>query len=470
MSSSNINRRAFLHASSLLAAGLAAGSSLPQSASAASQDQPNIIWLIADDIGWRELGCYGHPTIRTPNIDKLAQNGIRFTSAFVNASSCSPSRCSMFTGKHPHSTGAENLHDSLPADQAIVPELLAPMNYYSGNAGKFHMGDSAAQRFDVLYNDVNQWGKFFDNRPKNKPFFLYMGFHDAHRPFDRGCIDEPYTHDDIVVPPYLPDIPEAREELAGFYDEITRMDSVIGDILARLEKDGELDNTIILFCGDNGMPFPRAKCSVYDSGIETPLIMQWPKKIKPGQVNDNLVSLIDAAPTTLEYAGVSIPSDMQGHSLVTEIDDPSLPGAPYIYAEKNWHDLDDHSRAVRDHRYKYIRNAFPEIPLENSADSSVAPLFQKMRQMRDEGTLSKEAMLLFRGRRAPEELYDLSRDPWEFKNLVNQPAYQTVLKRMRQTLDQWIKETKDIPPSKALPNEFHPETGERIAPPHQNMK
>ncbi|MBN2326666.1 MAG: sulfatase [Candidatus Omnitrophica bacterium] len=466
MKSPVLNRRFFLQTSSIAAA----AGALSLTAPAESQDKPNIIWLIADDVGSKEIGCYGHPTIRTPNIDRLAANGVRFTEAFVTASSCSPSRCSMFTGKFPHSTGAENLHDPLPADQVIVPELLASVGYYTGSVGKFHMGPHAEKKFDVVTGNVGDWKSFLDRRPKAKPFFLNVGFYDAHRTFDRGCVDPPYTHDDIVVPPYLPDIPEAREELAGFYDEITRMDGVIGEIVDALKKEGVLENTLIIFCGDNGMPFPRAKSTVYDSGIQTPLIIHYPRSIKSGQVNRCLASLVDVAPTSLEYAGVNVPEAMQGCSLVQEIADPSLHGAPYIFAEKNWHDLDDHSRAVRDHRYKYIRNAFPEKPLENSADSSVAPLFQKMRQMRDAGTLSKEAMLLFRSRRSPEELYDLENDPWEFHNLVNDPAYQNVLKRMRSALDKWIDDTKDIPPSKSYPDEFHPETGERIRPPHQNQK
>jgi len=198
-------------------------------------------------------------------------------------------------------------------------------------------------------------------------------------------------------------------------------------------------------------------------------VVCWPKKLAGGQVCRELVSLIDPAPTALQAAGLSIPNDIQGQSLLDLLDDPETHAREFIFAEKNWHDLDDHSRAVRDQRYKYIRNAFPEKPLENSADSSVAPTFKKMRQMRDAGTLSPNQMLLFRSRRSPEELYDLENDPHEFRNLLHEPAYQAVLERMRGALDRWIEETEDIPPSKSLPDEFHPETGKRIRPPHQNQ-
>ncbi len=460
------NRRHFLKTSALLTSGLLTGL-VSQSTNAQNNQRPNIIWLIADDVGSKEIGCYGHPTIRTPNIDSIAKNGIRFTQAFVTTSSCSPSRASMFTGKYPHSTGAENLHDPLPSDQAILPELLSPAGYYWGSVGKCHLGSAAEKKFDVILRKVENWKQFMAERPKDCPFFLSVGFYDAHRVFDRGCVDPPYTHDDVIVPPYLPDIPEAREELAGFYDEITRMDGVIGEILNHLEENGIIENTLVVFFGDNGMPFPRAKTTLYDSGIETPLVAQWPGIIEEGEVYDGLVSLVDLAATMLHAADLPIPKDMEGISMINQVQKPEEHERQYIYAEKNWHDLEDHSRAVRDKRFKYIRNSIPEKPLETSADTAVAPLFQKMREMRDAGTLTREQMLLFRARRATEELYDLAYDPMEFHNLAYEPAYQGVLKRMRNALDNWIEETNDIPVSKSLPDEFHPETGERINPPHQ---
>lgn len=431
--------------------------------------KPNIIWMIADDLGGKDLGCYGHPTLRTPNINSLAAEGLRFTHAFVTTSSCSPSRASMFTGKYPHSTGAENLHDPLPADQKIAPELLKAVDYYSGSVGKFHLGTEAAKKLDKVENDLNAWKAFLDDRPKSRPFFLSIGFSDAHRPFDRGCIDQPYEHSEIMVPPYLPDIPEAHEELAGYYDEISRMDRVVGEVLQYLERHDLAKNTVVVFVSDNGMPFPRAKTTLYDSGIQTPLLMRMPGTIQAGMVYPNLVSTIDIAPTMLELAGVFIPPDVQGKSIIKQIQDPVFSRRDVVFAERNWHDLDDHSRAVRRYKVKYIRNSFPEKPLENSADSTVAPLFQKMLKMRDSGTLTKEQMLLFRSRRAKEELYDLEHDPWEFHNLAYHPAYQSALNTLRGDLDKWIEETNDIPPEKALPDEFHPETGERIRPPHQNQ-
>lgn len=459
-----LSRRNFLQSSLALAA---IQNTVAQTST--DNERPNIIWIIADDVGGRDIGCYGHPTIRTPTLDALAKGGMQFTNAFVTISSCSPSRCSVFTGKYPHSTGADNLHDPLPDDQAIVPELLKPAGYHTGSVGKLHLGDAAAKKFDSVKSKVTDWETYLDDRPKQKPFFLQMGFVDAHRPFDRGCIDKPYTHDEVVVPRYLPDIPIVRENLAGFYDEITRMDQEIGKLIAYLNRNNLTENTLIIFWGDNGMPFPRAKTTMYDSGISTPLIMFWPKMIQPHQTYDGLTSTVDIAPATLQAAGVEVPGDMQGISLSDQIMNPAKYERDYIFAEANWHDFDDHVRAVRDKRYKYIRNSFPERPLETSADSLNTPMFEEIRKLRDTNQLTQEQMLLFRSRRAKEELYDLTADPNEFYNLAHDPAYNSVLERMRKRLDQWSIETNDISPEQSLPNEFHPETGKRIKPAHQNQ-
>ena len=334
--------------------------------------------------------------------------------------------------------------------------------YWTANVAKCHLGGPAQAKFDRLYRAITDWETFFDERPKDKPFFLAVGFHDAHRPFDRGCVDPPYALDQITVPPYLPDTPEVREDLAGFYDEITRMDETIGRLLARCEHEGLLQNTFVMFLGDNGPPFPRAKTTLYDSGIATPLVCFWPGRLPAGQRYDGLVSAVDIAPATLEAAGLPVSGDMQGVSLWKQVGDPGQFGRRFIYAEKNWHDLDDHSRAVRDARFKYIRNAFYEKPLRPAADVAGSPSFQKMRELRDAGTLPPEVMLHFRNRRASEELYDLACDAMEFHNVAGEPAYRPVLERMRVALDQWIEETNDISPEDALPDKYDPETGEKL--------
>ncbi len=465
MATKSIDRRGFLTAASLLSVGSVGVR--PVRAAGEPDPPPNIVWLIADDVSPQEFGCYGHPTIRTPHIDRLAREGARFSRAYVTTSSCSPSRASLFTGKYPHSTGAENLHDPLPEDQAVLSELLAQRGYYSGSVGKFHMGSATSKKFDRVLKRVEDWRPFLDERPAGRPFFLSVGFHDAHRPFERGCVDPPHAPADVTVPPYLPDTPEVREDLAAFYDEISRMDEVVGALTQALESEGILENTLIVFLGDNGMPFPRAKTTLYESGIQTPLIVHWPRAFEAGRVDCGLTSLVDLAPTMLDAGGVAVPDAMQGRSLIQRLRNPGRPGRRYVFAEKNWHDMDDHSGAVTDGRYKYIRNAYPDRPLPTATDCINSPTFKTMKAMRDAGTLSDEAMLLFRSRRAVEELYDLEYDAMEFHSLAGDPAYGRVLERLRKALDRWVEETQDVSPSEALPDEFDPETGKRIHPPHQ---
>jgi N-sulfoglucosamine sulfohydrolase len=225
----------------------------------------------------------------TAIIDKLASEGMCFTNAFLTASSCSPSRCSIISGKYPHCNGAAELHVPLPPNEITFPLLLRETNYYTAQAGKWHMGPSAHRAFD-RYTDgngsnngddgENNWVKFLKERPKEKPFFLWLASHDAHRPW--GADTFKITHDPskIIIPPYLADAPETRRDIASYYNEIGRFDYYIGKVREELEKQGVLDNTVIIVIGDNGRPFPRCKTRVYDSGMQTPFVVFWPKGIK----------------------------------------------------------------------------------------------------------------------------------------------------------------------------------------------
>lgn len=428
----------------------------------ASAAPPNIVWVIADDIGPEVLGCYGHPTLETPNLDALARDGVRFTKAFVTTSSCSPSRSSLFTGKFPHATGAENLHDPLPEDAEIVLGFLRAVGYWSANVGKLHLGNNAAKQFDVVNPRVNDWRKVLETRPEGKPFFFALGFVDAHRPFDRGAITPPFPPEKVVVPPYLADTPETREDLAAFYDEIRRLDQITGELVAYLREVGAYDNTLIIFMGDNGNPFPREKTTLYDSGIATPLIFLWSDRLKTPRVHPGLVSLVDIAPTVLEAVGVAVPAGMQGRSLLPLLAENASDASQYIFAEKNWHDFEDHSRAVRDARYKYIRNSHADRPLIPSADVINSPSWHALKAGHEAGTLNAQQEQIFADHRAPEELYDLDADPTEFNNLAADPDHADTLERLRGALDDWIARTHDVTTDRTRKDLFDAETGLRL--------
>jgi len=460
MAEHQVNRRRFL---SSTAAGALATAALGRanSTAAAGKDRPNILWIIADDVGDGDLGCYGHPTIRTENLDRLAAGGIRFTSAFVTTSSCSPSRASLFTGLYPHATGAEDLHTPLPEGMAVLPGILGERGYHTMNVGKLHLGPHGAGQFHQVDpanvdEDSRPWKRLLEGRPGDRPFFFCIGFKDPHRPgvqpYRRGMIPDPTDPAGVIVPPYLADTPGTREDLAGYYDACVRLDRNVGEILSYLDSRGLAENTLVVFVSDNGMPFPRAKTSCYDSGVRVPLIARLPGRIPAGAASGALISTVDLAPTMLALAGVPVPENMQGLDMSEALFDPQASIRQYIHTERNWHDMDDHVRSVRDRRFKYIRNFFPREPMALSIDLFFSPSYKALLSLRDAGRLSPGQMRLFMVPRAAEELYDTQADPYEFCSLAGDPAYKEVLERMRAECGRWISETNDVPPEKRKRN------------------
>jgi len=425
---------------------------------------PNFIVIIADDAAWDDFGAYGNHSVRTPNIDELAKKGLLFTNAFLTTSSCSPSRASILTGRYPHSTGAEELHMPLPMEQNLFPGELQKLGYYTALAGKYHLGDIRPE-FDTIYGGApsgsEYWIEALNNRPKEMPFFFWFAALDPHRNYESGIIANPHSPADVIVPPYLPDNEFTREDLALYYDEISRLDSNVGLIISELIHQGVFENTVVILMSDNGRPFPRDKTRLYDSGIKTPFIVQWPAKIKPG-VCDALISAIDIAPTILSLAGAGIPPVIQGQSFVHLFDNPNTSFRVHVFAEHNWHDFQAHERAVRSANYLYIRNSFPELNASPPADAVRSITFQAMIKMHDEGTLPPHQQDCFIFPRAAEELYDVVADPYQMNNLVLNETYSGVLHEMRSTLDKWIDDYNDVVPMNPTPDRFHRRTGNRL--------
>lgn len=411
--------------------------------------KPNIIWLIADDQGDRDLGCYGHPSIRTENLDRIASQGVRFTNSFVTTSSCSPSRSSTFTGRYPHSIRAEDLHVPIPEGVNLLPSYLKKLGYYSASVGKFHMGGNAEAQFDIVDNKIGNWKAVLENIPQDQPFFLSVGFYDPHRSYSAGTIDDPADLSAIVVPPYLPDTDEVRGDLAMYYDEVTRLDRVTGELDNWLDANGLKENTIVVFFSDNGMPFPRAKTSCYDSGCRTPMIVRWPGRFPQGAVCDELFSLVDLVPSMLGLLGLDIPEDIEGIDQSSLFAKPLSEGArEFVHLETNWHDLDDHVRAVRDKRFKYIRNYFPRQMLSVPLDVLESPSYKSLLTERDAGRLTREQMRLFMVPRASEEFYDTEADPWEFTDIHADEHYRDRFELLAAECDRWTAETDDVDPNR----------------------
>ena len=420
-------------------------------AAASLAAQPNILIFIADDLGEGDLSAYGHPKLQTPNIDRIAREGLRFDNAFLTTSSCSPSRSSILTGRYPHSTGAEDLHMPLPEDQHTVARRLQASGYHTMSVGKWHLGDAERANWDHVVEcpgkeTADQALRMFAARPKDKPFFWWVASIDPHRPFDRDAIPNPHRPEDVVVPPYLPDHALIRRDLALYYGEIKRFDTHVGRILSALEKEGALDDTVVVFVSDNGMPFPRAKTTLYDSGIHTPLLVRYPELFQAGKVRKGLFSVVDLAPTLLEIAGVKSPTS-QGQSRLAMWKDATVPGAEAVYAEANWHDFEKFTRAVRTERFLLIRNYYWERPLWNSVDSINSITWQGFLESLQAGVLNPAQKFLLQEPRPFEELYDLQSDPRSLENIAGEARYQADLNRLRTLLDNWRVATADEMPA-----------------------
>jgi len=434
-------------------------------------DAPNIIFIIADDVSWDDIGAYGNPNIRTPNIDRLAKGGIRFDNVYLTTSSCSPSRISILTGRYPHNTGAAELHTEAPRHLLYFPELLKENGYFTALVGKWHEGPHTARAYDTLLVDKkangeggeDQWLSLLESVSQDQPFFFWLAPYDAHRTWSAESeFDKPYRPEDVRVPPTLVDDEDTRVDLAAYYNEISRLDDHVGQLLEALQHSGQLENTIIVFTADNPRAFPGNKTRLLDRGIKTPFIVHWPAGIKQvGAVASGMVSSIDIAPTLLEVAGISKPKEIQGRSFLSLLSQPDQSFREYIFAEHNWHDYEAYERAVSSTDYLYIFNERPQFTNDGPIDANQSSSAKSLKRGLVEGSLTplqKEAYLYPRPR---EEFYD-NRDTTQIDNLIQDEAYQDAIFKLRTVLEKWQEDTGDTLPEVLTKDWYHRQTGEPL--------
>ncbi len=435
----------------LAAAGMAAGLAavpLPLLAQAAHDPLPNIIVLVGDDLGWRDTGIYGNRFIQTPSIDRLARSGLRVKFAFGTTPQCSPSRISTLTGRYAHAVGAEDLHTPLPDGDRILPHFLQQRGYFTGHMAKTHFGPNAERQFQWYSPEIVEAFPAFLDSAGTQPFFLWVGFHEPHRPYNTDAVGGGHSPARVAVPPHLADTPGTRKDLALYYDAIGRMDDQIALLLAELDRRNLRDNTLVVFLSDNGAPFPREKGTLYDSGTRTPLVFSWPGHIRGKSSYDRgQVTTVDLTPTILELTGVRPPEAIQGKSFLPMLTEPgSYAGRTYVFSERNWHDCDEHQRAVRTMRFKLIRtDAYTALPLCTAADIGTSPSFQALRARARAGRLTPAQQRLFEAPRARLELYDLAADPWELRNVADDPAYAKTVRELAGVLQDWMEQSADFP-------------------------
>lgn len=444
------------------------------------QDQPNVIVFIADDVSWNDFGCYGNSGVRTPNIDALAGNGIQFSNAYLTASSCSPSRASIITGRYPHNNGkAAELHLPIADHLPWIPGLLQDEGYYTALSGKDHMRREDGSHTDLWdHRDGGRingnsggeanWVEIAQARPLDQPFFFWFASYDAHRGWDA---DEEWVADwygpmtqpeDVRVPPFLLDSPETRQDLASYYNEINRFDFFIGRVVDELRLQAVLDDTLIFVLADNGRPFPRAKTRLHDSGMKTALVAHWPNGISFTGTSQSLVSVIDLAPTILKVADGDLSETFQGVSLVPLFADGSAEVRRYAFSEHNWHDYEALGRSVRTRDWLYLENFRTATAWQGPADSVRSISHQQLLEKQKSGGLSPAQAENFLAPRPAAELYRLEADPHQLTNLAGDAAFSGIQKALSGVLKIWIQETGDSDPELISQDQFHRETGERI--------
>lgn len=445
-----MDRRKFLRVTGVGSGVLAARALVrgaPSSAVTPARSRPpNFLFLISDDQSVPDLSCYGNTALHTPHIDRLAREGMLFRSAFVTAPSCSPSRSSILTGRYAHSTGTARFASPLPAYQKTILANLKGRGYFTGAFKKVHLGEKFWSRWDFP-GRAQEFSTFFEARPKDRPFYLHVGFHDPHRPYFPREFSPPVKGRDVKVPDYLPDTRRVRADLARYCDEIERLDRHVGKILDLLERHGLAENTLVIFTSDNGLPFPGAKGTLYDPGLHVPMLARWPGVIHPGRTTSDLISLIDLAPTWLQAAGIPVPEMLDGRSFLPLLQGREFQPREAIFAERNFHTHLDLIRGVRTPSHKLIQNYLPQRRYRVLSDLARSPSWHSIENLHHQGKLAPALERRYFARPRPEvELYDLQKDPGEMRNLAGDPAQAATVKDLQERLSRWMIRTSDFLP------------------------
>lgn len=426
----------------------------------------NVVVIVADDLGLN-LGCYGDAVARTPNIDRLAAEGTRFAKAFCTTSSCSPSRSVILTGLHNHANGQYGLahadhHFRTREELTSLPLLLSAAGYRTCSIGKVHVEPEANYHFDTYANEGIQGGRnpvrmaanaheFFAAQDE-RPFFLYYCPTDPHRAKvgfandtpHPGVKPEKFEPGKMGVPAFLPDQPEVREELAEFYESVSRVDQGVGRLLQALQDTGHADDTFVLFLSDNGMPWPGAKTTLYEPGMHLPLIVRSPDQEQRGVMTQAMVSWTDLTPTILAFAGAQGPKyALHGRSFLPVLETEEPEGWDEVFGSHTFHEVTMYypMRAIRTPRYKCILNIAHVLPFPFASDLYQSPTWQAVLKRGDKKYGDRAVADYIRRPRL--ELYDLESDPDELVNLADRPEHQQTLADLTGRLRKWQEATRD---------------------------
>jgi len=464
-----MRRRDFLKSSTVAAAGFLATAGSVRSAWAGARksgSRPNILWITCEDLSPR-LGCYGDRTVPTPNLDRLAREGVLYTNAFATTAVCGPSRHALITGMYPTSTGALHMRNhsrtsalkeikdpatrayatTRPLYEAVPPAEVRCLTEYLRLAG-YYCSNNVKQdyqfRAPVTVWDESSRQAHWRRRGSGQPFFAVFNHTVTHESgvFGEGRSPKVVDPETVPVPSYYPDTPIVRADLAKHYDNIAVLDKQVGELVGQLQADGLLDETVIFFFGDHGDGLPRSKRWVYDSGTRVPLIVRHPHKTGAATKSDRLVSFVDFLPSVLSLAGVEVPKHIHG---IPFLGDQAGEPRQYVYLHRDRNGENrETTRAVRDKRFRYVRNFRPDEPyIKPLAYRDRQAIMQQLNRAIEQGTLGENQWQLTARAKPLEEFYDTQADPFEIDNLAGDPRYLARMSEMRRALDAWIAACND---------------------------
>jgi len=457
----------------------------PRAGAAEEPARPNILFLFGDDWAWPQASCLGTPQVKTPTFDRLAREGVLFRNAHCAAPSCSPSRAAILTGQwHWRLEQGANLRGFIPQQFDVYPDLLEKAGYHVGLTGKgYGPGTLGGRPHNPAGKNYKDFAAFLAARMKGQPFCYWFGSTHPHRAYKwESGVQAGLDPAKVVVPPYLPDCETVRKDICDYYFESQKFDTQAGQIIAALSEAGELDNTLIVMTGDNGWPFPRCKANLYDSGTHQPLAIRWGAKVKGGRTVDDFTSLADLAPTYLEAAGLPVPKTMTARSLMpvllSEKSGQIDAARDHVLTGMETHvpcrDVGDGRlggypmRSIVTKDFHFIRNFKPERWAAGDphgcevagaepftyeqlasntrtalADCDAGPSKAWMVLHRDDAAVKPLWERAF-GKRPARELYDLRKDPYETKNVADDPAYADTVRQLEERLTAELKTTGDL--------------------------
>jgi uncharacterized sulfatase len=449
MNTRSYARRDFLKAVGASAAALTLTGEVPGANVPAKAGRPNVFLVIADDMTWSDVGCYGNPDVKTPNIDKLAADGMRFSRCFTSTAMCAPSRQQLYTGLYPVKNGAYPNHSRVKPSTKSIAHYLKDLGYRVGIAGKKHYGPAESYPFETIRGGANgrEAIKEFISRNKNQPYCLVVASEQPHLPWNKGRTQD-YDPKELTVPPYMVDTDQTRNALVKYYAEITYLDGQVGQCMELVDKDPGRDNTIFIFTSEQGSVFVHCKWTLYDTGIRTAFIVRWPRRIKAGSTTDAMVQYVDVTPTLIEAADGRGVAGLDGRSFLAVLLGHKQMHRYVTYGAHTTRGIHFGSecypiRSIRTGRHKYIMNLNHKSSFSNLVTQRGNGGYWYSWLAKAKGDPDAAAIVEMYVRRPVEELYDLQKDPYEVHNLADDAKYRPLMNQLQKQLLAWMEQQGD---------------------------